>query len=107
MRLKPNFKPSIEKIIFSVLITILWWLYNLYTTEKVLCKCNPESIIKLCNIYYQLIPIKNNICCSCATLTHLLIQYLIYIIIPFIISYIVFTLLYSLLPRKHKHGRYR
>jgi hypothetical protein len=107
MRLKPDFRPSIKKIIFSIILTITWIIYNIFTTERVLCKCNPELINRLCNSYYLLLPIKNNICCDCASLSDIISQYLLYILIPFIVGYIVFTLLDSLLPKKHKIGVYR
>lgn len=107
MRLKPNFKPTIGKIIFSAIITILWLIYSIIKTVKVNCDCSFFKGESLCHTFYLLMPVKNYVCCGCATLLHLIIQIIIYIIVPFIIAYLVYTLIYSLMPRKHKHGVYR
>lgn len=108
MRLKPNFKPSIGKILFSIVITIAWIIYNILTSPRVMCKCLlPNDSLELCEILYYLMPIKNYVCCNCASILHLIIQIIIYIIIPFIIAYVIFALIYSLTPRRHKHGVYR
>ncbi|MEM0465493.1 MAG: hypothetical protein QXW97_02210 [Candidatus Pacearchaeota archaeon] len=107
MLLKPNFKPTYKKVIFSTSITIIWIVYNILTAKKIKCECSLLTENRLCYFYYLLIPIKNYVCCKCAPLLHLIIQIIIYIIIPFLIAYIVFTLVYALIPKKHKRGIYR
>ncbi|MBR9704151.1 hypothetical protein GOV12_01975 [Candidatus Pacearchaeota archaeon] len=106
MKLKPNFKPTIKKVLFSILVTVLWIIFNILTVKKANCDCILFNASKTCMTIYKFIPIKNYICCNCASILHLLLQILIFIIIPFLIAYIVYTLTYSLIPRKHKKGVY-
>ena len=83
-----KFKPSVEKITVSILMTVVWFFIIKFVKGIVLCDCIPG--FQNCKDYYSFLLIKE--ChCSCIPIQEVLLQYFWFLIFPFIVIYILYS----------------
>jgi hypothetical protein len=91
MNIKDFIKITKEKVIFSLIITSIWFYLKASIIAR--CKCVPGGL-EGCIDYYSLLLLKYSTChCSCISLGQVFGQYLILLIIPFIVSYFVYSII--------------
>ena len=86
-----NLKPTKYKIIISVVITLIWYIFLFYFNANMICFCAVEGF-KDCTDYNFLSPLQGGCHCDCISLPTVLYLYFISFIVPFFIAYFIISL---------------
>lgn len=86
-----NFKPTKKKIIYSFVITLIWYLFLVVTNPPLTCSCLPGGF-ENCVDYEYLSPFQGGCHCSCTSLSTVIYEYFIAFIIPFLFIYFLISL---------------
>jgi len=103
MNWKEFFKPTRGKLIFSIVVTLLWILLMRYLTFINLSKISCSFCSGICPegnyANYLLVPAG---CNCCVSLSDVFYDYIWLIVVPFVVSYFIYSTLSMFLFKKKK-----
>ena len=83
-------KPNKKKIIYSILIALIWFSILLVLDYSTMCSC--PMIDGNCADYEYLVPFLRGSCyCSCMSLLSVIIFYFEALIFPFLVTYFIMS----------------
>jgi len=104
MKIKEFIKPTLWKIILTLVLLIIWIICLRSLGPLVLCKCSAplSGLYNTCTDYYNYLILRGLNChCGCTPISELITNYFWYGLIPLIITYLLSCLIFCPI-KKHK-----